>query len=383
MSVTPFMEVNQAIAAMGGDTLNDCMQCGLCAGLCPWGRVVEGSPFVVRKLIRMGQLGLEGFESDEILYACTTCNLCVKNCPRQVKIIDVIRAMRSMIAETGAIPQNLRPILGSVHSHGNPWAEDRSKRIHWTQGLEVPTFGPDSDYFLFICCTSAFDQRSQKIARAIVTLLQAAGVKFGIIGNEESCCGESVRKIGDEALFTKLAGQNIALFKEKGVKKIITTSPHCFTTFSKEYPELGGQFEVQHYSQFLSKLVQEGKLTPKNALDKKVVYHDPCYLGRHNEVYGDPRDLLKAIPGVELMEFSQNKAFSLCCGGGGGRLWMETKPEQRFSDKKMIEAADRGAQVLATACPYCITLFEDSRKGTGREEQIEVKDLTELLQASL
>jgi Fe-S oxidoreductase len=247
----------------------------------------------------------------------------------------------------------------------------------------VPTFGPDSDYFLFICCTSAFDQRSQKIARAIVTLLQAAGVKFGIIGNEESCCGESVRKIGDEALFTKLAGQNIALFKEKGVKKIITTSPHCFTTFSKEYPELGGQFEVQHYSQFLSKLVQEGKLTPKNALDKKVVYHDPCYLGRHNEVYGDPRDLLKAIPGVELMEFSQNKAFSLCCGGGGGRLWMETKPEQRFSDKKMIEAADRGAQVLATACPYCITLFEDSRKGTGREEQIEVKDLTELLQASL
>ena len=383
MSVTPFMEVNQAIAAMGGDTLNDCMQCGLCAGLCPWGRVVEGSPFVVRKLIRMGQLGLEGFESDEILYACTTCNLCVKNCPRQVKIIDVIRAMRSMIAETGAIPQNLRPILGSVHSHGNPWAEDRSKRIHWTQGLEVPAFGPDSDYFLFICCTSAFDQRSQKIARAIVTLLRAAGVKFGIIGNEESCCGESVRKIGDEALFTKLAGQNIALFKEKGVKKIITTSPHCFTTFSKEYPELGGQFEVQHYSQFLSKLVQEGKLTPKNALDKKVVYHDPCYLGRHNEVYGDPRDLLKAIPGLELMEFSQNKAFSLCCGGGGGRLWMETKPEQRFSDKKMIEAADRGAQVLATACPYCITLFEDSRKGTGKEEQIEVKDLTELLQASL
>lgn len=383
MSVIPFLEVNQAIAAMGGDTLNNCMQCGLCAGLCPWGRVVEGSPFVVRKLIRMGQLGLEGFESDEILYACTTCNLCVKNCPRQVKIIDVIRAMRSMIAETGAIPQNLRPILGSVHSHGNPWAEDRSKRINWTQGLEVPTFGPDTDYFLFICCTSAFDQRSQKIARAIVELLRAAGVSFGIIGNEESCCGESVRKIGDEALFTKMAEQNIALFKEKGVKKIITTSPHCFTTFSKEYPELGGQFEVQHYSQFLSKLVQEGKLTPKNALDKKVVYHDPCYLGRHNEVYGDPRDLLKAIPGLELMEFSQNKAFSLCCGGGGGRLWMETKPEQRFSDKKMIEAADRGAQVLATACPYCITLFEDSRKGTGKEEQIEVKDLTELLQASL
>jgi Fe-S oxidoreductase len=383
MSVTPFMEVNQAIAATGGETLNNCMQCGLCAGLCPWGRVVEGSPFVVRKLIRMGQLGLEGFESDDVLYACTTCNLCVKNCPRQVKIIDVIRAMRSMIAETGAIPQNLRPILGSVHSNGNPWNEDRSKRTNWTQGLEVPAFGSDTEYFLFVCCTSAFDQRSQNIARSLVKLLQAAKVSFGIIGNEESCCGESVRKIGDENLFTKLAEQNLALYREKGVKKIITTSPHCYTTFTKDYKDLGADFEVQHYSQLLSRLVQEGRLTPKNPLGKKVVYHDPCYLGRHNDLYEAPRSLLQSIPDLELMEFAQNKGFSLCCGGGGGRLWMETKPEQRFSDKKMVEAADRGAQVFATACPYCISLFEDSRKGTGREDQIEVKDLTELLQASL
>jgi Fe-S oxidoreductase len=383
MSVTPFMEVNQAIVATGGDTLNNCMQCGLCAGLCPWGRVVEGSPFVVRKLIRMGQLGLEGFESDDILYACTTCNLCVKNCPRQVKIIDVIWAMRSMIAETGAIPQNLRPILGSVHSNGNPWNEDRAKRINWTQGLDVPAFGPDTEYFLFVCCTSAFDQRSQKIARTIVELLTAAKVSFGIIGNEESCCGESVGKIGDENLFTKLAKQNLALYQEKGVKKIITTSPHCYTTFTKDYKELGAEFEVQHYSQVLNQLIQEGRLTPKNPLGKKVVYHDPCYLGRHNDLYEAPRSLLQSIPELELMEFTQNKAFSLCCGGGGGRLWMETKPEQRFSDKKMVEAADRGAQVLATACPYCISLFEDSRKGTGKEDQIEVKDLTELLHASL
>ena len=383
MSITPFLEVNQAIAAMGGDTLNQCMQCGLCAGLCPWGRVVEGSPFVVRKLIRMGQLGMEGFESDEILYACTTCNLCVRNCPRQVKIIDVIRSMRAMIAETGAIPQNLRPILGSVHSHGNPWAEDKEKRMNWTQGLEVPTFGPDTEYFLFVCCTSAYDQRSQKIAQAMVALLKAAGVSFGIIGNEESCCGESVRKIGDEALFSKLAEKNIALFQGKGVKKIITTSPHCFTTFTQDYKDLGADFEVQHYSLFLNQLVKEGKLAPKTALNKKVAYHDPCYLGRHNEVFEQPRELIQAIPGAELIEFEQNKGLSLCCGGGGGRLWMETKPEQRFSDKKVIEAAEKGADILATACPYCISLFEDSRKGTGKEEQLEIKDITELLQAAL
>ncbi len=227
------------------------------------------------------------------------------------------------------------------------------------------------------------EQRSQKIAKAVVELLKAAGVSFGIIGNEEACCGESVRKIGDEALFTKLAEQNIALYKEKGVKKIITTSPHCYTTFTKEYKELGGDFEVQHYSQFLTKLIREGKLTPKKSLAKKVIYHDPCYLGRHNDLFEDPRDLLRAIPDLELMEFAQNKAFSLCCGGGGGRIWMETHPEQRFSDKKMVEAADRGAEVFATACPYCISLFEDSRKGTGKEDQIVVKDLTELLLESL
>jgi Fe-S oxidoreductase len=307
----------------------------------------------------------------------------VRNCPRQVKIIDVIRAMRAMIAETGAIPQNLRPILGSVHSNGNPWAEDREKRIGWTQGLEVPPFGPDTEYFLFVCCTSAFDQRSQKIARAVAELLKAAGVSFGIIGNEESCCGESVRKIGDEALFAKLAEKNIALFQGKGVKKIITTSPHCFTTFTQDYKELGAEFEVQHYSLFLNQLVKEGKLTPKTALNKKVAYHDPCYLGRHNEVFEEPRELIQAIPGAELVEFGQNKGVSLCCGGGGGRLWMETKPEQRFSDKKVIEASEKGADILATACPYCITLFEDSRKGTGKEEQLEIKDITELLQAAL
>jgi Fe-S oxidoreductase len=383
MSVTPFIEVNQAIVAMGGDTLNHCMQCGLCAGLCPWGRVVKGSPFVVRKLIRMGQLGMEGYESDDILFACTTCNLCVRNCPRQVKIIDVIRSMRGMIAETGAIPPGLRPILGSVHSNGNPWAEDRSKRANWTQGLDIPLFGPDTEYFLFVCCTSAYEARSQKIAKAVAELLKKAGVSFGVIGNEESCCGESVRKIGDEALFTKLAEQNISLYKAKGVKKIITTSPHCYTTFTKDYPELGADFEVVHYTQLLASLIREGKLKPTKPLGKKVIYHDPCYLGRHNDVFDPPRELLCSIPEAQLLEFPQNKAFSLCCGGGGGRLWLETHPEQRFSDKKMVEAADLGAEVFATACPYCISLFEDSRKGTGKEEQLVVKDLSELLLESL
>ena len=375
MSVTPFLEVSQAIAAMGSDTLYQCMQCGLCSGLCPWPAV--DSPFRTRNLIRMGQMGLEGFESDEILYACTTCRLCVENCPRQVAIIDVVRAMRAMIAESGGGPQMLRTIMGSIHSKGNPWSEERDKREKWTEGQDVPRFEAGTEYFLSVCCTSAYDPRSQAIARALNRVLKAAGVSFGIIGNEESCCGETLRKMGDEEQFGGLVQKNIDLFNAKGVKKIITTSPHCYATFSQEYPDFGGEFEVMHYTQLLEQLVTEGKLKFSKPLGKKAIYHDPCYLGRHTKVYEAPRALLKAM-GAELMEFDRNRNLAVCCGGGGGRLWMEAEPEQRFSTHKMREADAKGAQVLATACPYCINMFTDSAKGENLDEKIAVMDLAEM-----
>ncbi|CAO0824811.1 heterodisulfide reductase subunit D [Desulfarculales bacterium] len=381
MSVTPFLEVSQAIAAMGGDTLYQCMQCGLCSGLCPWPAV--GGEFRTRKLIRMGQLGLEGFESDDILYACTTCKLCVVNCPRQVGIIDVVKAMRAMIAESGAAPQMLRTIMGSIHSKGNPWSEDRDKREKWTEGQDVPKFTEGTEYLLSVCCTSAFDPRSQAIANALNKILKAAGVSFGIIGNEESCCGEALRKMGDEEQFQGLAGKNIELFNNKGVKKIITTSPHCFVTFTQEYPDLGGEFEVVHYTQILKQLIDEGKLKLGGSLAKKVIYHDPCYLGRHTEVYDAPREVLKAVPGIELLEFDRNRKMALCCGGGGGRLWMETEPEQRFSVHKMREADAKGVSVLATACPYCINMFTDSAKGENLDEKIAVMDISEIIAEAL
>ena len=375
MSVTPFLEVSQAIAAMGSDTLYQCMQCGLCSGLCPWPAVE--SPFRTRNLIRMGQMGLEGFESDEILYACTTCRLCVENCPRGVAIIDVVRAMRAMIAESGGGPQMLRTTIGSNHPRGNPWSEDRDKREKWTEGQDVPRFEAGTEYFLSVCCTSAYDPRSQAIARALNKVLKAAGVSFGIIGNEESCCGETLRKMGDEEQFGGLVQKNIELFQGKGVKKIITTSPHCFATFTQEYPEFGGEFEVVHYTQLLEQLAAEGKLKFTKPLGKKAIYHDPCYLGRHTKVYDAPRALLQAM-GAEVMEFDRCRNLSMCCGGGGGRLWMEAEPEQRFSTHKIREADAKGAQVLATACPYCINMFTDSAKGENLDEKIAVMDLAEM-----
>ena len=380
MADTPISEVNEAIRLMGGLDLNQCMQCGLCAAVCPW-REVE-SEFIVRAMIRFGQMGLEGAESDDILYGCTTCNKCVMNCPRGVDIIGIMRAMRAMSAEVGATPETLKAVLGSCDSDGNPWGEPRGKRMDWAKGLDVPSFTEDTEYLLFVCCTSCYDARSRNIARSLVELLTKAGVSFGVIGVEESCCGESVRKIGDESGFAKLAESNVALFNGHGVKKIITTSPHCFHTFAKEYPELGGSYEVVHSSQFLARLVAEGRLVMNGGLGKTVAYHDPCYLGRHSGVFQEPRQVLAAA-GATVVEMPREENFSLCCGGGGGRVWMETPVEKRFSVLRVQEAVDAGAEVLATACPYCISILEDSNKTEGLDDRLEVADLAELLARSV
>ncbi len=381
----PFLEVSDAIVMSGAETLYWCMQCGLCTGTCPW-RLVPGEAseqFNVRLVQRMGQLGLEGFESENCLFACTTCRACVDRCPRGVDIIGNIRGMRAMLAEVGTIPPSLKPIAGSLHSQGNPWSGPREKRTEWTEGLDVPAFSADTEYLLFVCCTSCYDIRSRKIAKAVVTSLRAAGISFGIVGAEESCCGESIRKIGDEALFSKLAESNINLYNGKGVKKIIVTSPHCLYTFNNEYPELGGEYEVYHYTEILAQAAAEGKISLSGKMAGEVVMHDPCYLGRHNDIYDAPRNLITSIPGADIKELARNRKNSVCCGGGGGRVWMETKAGERFAELRITEAIESGAKTLVTSCPYCITMLEDSCNVMGKQSELKVMDLSELVAENL
>ncbi|MEN6483752.1 MAG: (Fe-S)-binding protein [Syntrophobacteraceae bacterium] len=375
------LEMRDYIAEMGAQTINWCMQCGLCTNLCPW-RLVPGETgerFNIRQMQRLGQMGMEGFEEEQVLFACSTCGLCQSNCPRGVKIVENVRAMRASMVGGGMAPQHLRPILGSAHSNGNPWSGPRDKRTAWAEGMDIPIFGPDTEYFLFVCCHSCYDPRSVKSARSIAKLLQRSGVSFGIIGNEESCCGESVRKAGDEELFQKLAQSNIDLFVNKGVKKIITTSPHCLWTFRNEYPELGAKWEVFHYSEILERTHAEGKLSFTRKSGKRTAYHDPCYLGRHSGIYDAPRKLLSAIPGLEPAELGRSRELSLCCAGGGGRIWSEVPMGERFGELRVKDALEQGAEVLATACPYCLNMLTDACNSLNAQDSLEIRELSEVL----
>ena len=266
---------------------------------------------------------------------------------------------------------------------GNPFNEERAKRAAWAEGLSVPTFSEEMEILYFPGCYPSFDPRLKKVARATAEILKTAGVEFGILGAEENCCGESIRKTGDEELFKKLAKDNIKTWIDHGVKKILVTSPHCYHTFKNEYPQFMVNFEVIHITQFLFQLIREGRLKLSQGFEKKVTFHDPCYLGRHNGIYEEPREVLKAVPGLELTEMADSHRRSLCCGGGGGRIWMETVMGERFSDLRIDQALETGATVLATSCPYCITNFEDSRINLDKEEAIEIKDITEIIREAL
>ena len=379
LHLEPFKVVIDGIKEAGGEADKFCYQCGKCDTVCPWNRVRK---FYVRRMINQAKFGVVPFESEDI-WLCTTCRNCVQRCPRGVEIIDVMRAMRRVLVPDGVVPAsipNLRSVMTSLASVGNPWGQEQNDRPNWAKELGVKEFTEGTEVLYFPCCYPSYEPRLRKVAQATANLLNKAGVDYGILGAKEMCCGESVRKAGNEALFKRLARENIKTFIESGVKKILVSSPHCYHTFRNEYSEFKVNFEVMHISQYLFQLIKEGRLTPSKEYKKKVTYHDPCYLGRHNGIYDEPREVLKKIPGLELKEMADTREFSLCCGMGGGRIWEETAKNERFSDIRLKQAMDIGAEVLATACPYCITIFEDSKLTMKDSAVIEIKDITEILQ---
>ena len=378
-TVAPFKEVIDEVIEKGGDAVKFCYQCGKCDTVCPWNRVRK---FSMRKLIREAAFGLSEIEREEI-WRCTTCGKCPQRCPRDVKQIDDMIALRRVATGYNVFPAAVKPyraVSSGLAGQGNPFNEDRKTRADWAEGLSVKPFVEGMDVLYFPCCYTSYDPRLKKVARATATVLNKAGVDFGILGSKENCCGESIRKTGNEELFKRLARENIKTFIDNGVKKIVVSSPHCYHTFKNEYLEFRVNFEVVHISQYLFGLVNDGRLRITKEYGKRITYHDPCYLGRHNGIFDEPRGVLKKVPGVELVEMPESRVDSLCCGMGGGRIWAETEKSERFSNLRVEQAIELGAEEVVTSCPYCITALEDSRLVLNHADDIQVKDITEILQ---
>ncbi|MFC1971713.1 (Fe-S)-binding protein [Chloroflexota bacterium] len=377
-------DVADIIKEEGGEVLELCYQCGMCTGTCPWNMV---SSFLSRRLIHKAQLGVVDFE-DKAAWKCVSCRLCVQVCPRGVEIPDIMRALRRVIVGVGAgkTPDSLRISGKNLSGVGNPLGEPPEKRTDWAKDLNVKTFIPGTELLYLACCYQSYDSRCRRVARATVDVLQKAGVDFGILDNEQNCCGESIRKAGHESAFQSLAQKNIELFNAVGAKKVLVSSPHCYYTLKAEYGELGSNIEVVHPTQFFAGLINEGRLKFTREFRKKVTYHDSCYLGRawdDEGIYDEPRKILESIPGVELVEMRENRKFAICCGGGGGGMWQDVKKGERLADLRVDQALATEAQVLAVACPYCMVMFEDSVLSSNKSDALEVKDIAEIIQEAL
>lgn len=314
------------------------------------------------------------------LYECTTCYACEVTCPKKLSPVNGIIDLRSLVVEKGQITPIIRDVLESLFKNGNPWGRIRSKRSEWSQGLNVENFSQDTDILYFVGCTPAYDPRLQKVARSLVRCFEKAQINFGTFGNSEICCGNEVYDIGEKGLFKLLVAENMNKFAKHNVKELVTISPHCYNAFKNRYGKTS--FKAQHYTQYIVKLIDEGNLSFSKKVSMNVTYQDPCSLGKLNGVYDEPRQILKSIPGVNFIELERSRERSLCCGGGGGRMWNDS-PGESLSERQVREAVKVGAEIFATACPFCLSMLEDAVKTAGFEESIKVMDIAELLSAAI
>jgi Fe-S oxidoreductase/nitrate reductase gamma subunit len=384
--------------------LDACTRCGRCQDNCPAhfsGKKLNPKQVIlnlkdhlyevyrvplVRKASETRKDMISEVITDEVIWDCTTCRACQESCPVYIEHVDkIIDLRRNLAMERCQFPESAQGALKSLQDRGHPWRGTTATRTTWFEGLNVQVLADDSniDMLYWVGCTAAFDDRNMSVPRAMVKILQAAGVHFGVLGTEENCCGDPPRRMGDEYLFKTIADSNIEILKRYNIKKILTTCPHCFNTLKNEYPQFGGSFEVIHHTQLIADLIRQARLK-LGSLDKRVTaYHDSCYLGRYNDIYDAPRAILKAIGGIRRTELGRSKKRSFCCGGGGGHMWMEEEPSHRVNERRVQEILEAKVDLVATACPYCLIMFGDAIKAKEAQERLQAMDLSELVAEAL
>ncbi len=387
--------------------LYSCAVCGRCHANCPAqlsGKTLSPREVVLNlkeHLLETGPELLAGKTSDksktmigdvvteEEIWACTTCGACQEECPVNIEHIrKIIELRRNLVLTQGKMPESAQLMLGNMQSRGHPWAGVQSLRLRgdWTSGLDIKILaeGDKAKTLFWVGCTGALVERNVEATLAMTRVLKAAGVDFAVLGDAETCCGDPARRAGYEFQFQIMAEQNIETFKQHGIKEIVTTCPHCYNTLKNEYPSYGGKFKVVHYSQLIAELIRQGKLKLNQELSSKLTYHDPCYLGRYNGVYQEPRQVLKAVPKVDLKEMERSKKKSFCCGGGGGLMWIEEQPgTTKVNHMRVEDVLKTGADTVVTACPYCLQMFEESIEHKEIKDSLKAKDLAEIVEAAM
>jgi Fe-S oxidoreductase/nitrate reductase gamma subunit len=376
-----------------------CMRCGRCVDACP--SEGAGEPFAPRDFIQAMRRALwqahspwgdirflnrgEDSEVDEKLWFCTTCRACLEVCPVYGATFEAVMKQRILAVEDGThVPKLLNQTLEKVFKYDNPWESSKRNRGAWAEGMDLVDLtktGTEADLCYFVGCTTSFDDTAKKIPLSLSKIFQSAGVNFGILGKKEPCCGDIARRAGELGLFVEQMEKCLDLFDQYGITDVVTSSPHCFHAFRNEYPE--APFKARHYVLLLRDLIACGKLQFKERMERTVTYHDPCYLGRYNRIFDEPREIIRLIPGLNLVEMTHHGADSLCCGGGGGRMWQDLNGEVKMSEVRIREAEATGAQILITACPLCRITLEDARKAAGLNETLQVMDLNELVLQAL
>ncbi|MSQ14800.1 MAG: 4Fe-4S dicluster domain-containing protein [Dehalococcoidia bacterium] len=379
----------------------NCTECGRCTDVCPAN--LSGTPLSPKHLIlefqdhimtqgyKMLQTDGEpreqlakGAASEEPIWACRTCFACQAACPVFIEHVPkIIDMRRHFVLNVGAIPETAQNALVSIERRGHPWRGTQFARGDWANGLDVPEFtsGDEVEYLYWVGCTGALEERNRKVTQSVIKILQASGVSYGVLGPTETCTGDPARRMGNEYLYQMQAAQVIGMFTDKKVKKIITQCPHCFNTIKNEYPQFDGNYEVIHHSQMIAELLENGKIKLKKGTDLtgNITYHDACYLGRYNGVYDAPRDVVKSLPNLQFVEMAWNKEAGLCCGAGGGHMWMEDPVGGHVQNIRAQQAIDVAASTIATSCPFCMQMMENGVLNKNKEEEIKVRDLAELV----